>query len=396
VTSDGGSSVTARGVCWSTSQNPTTSNSKTTNGTGVGSYTSNITGLSPNTTYYVRAYATNSEGTAYGEQKTFSTNAQQATPSVTTGAVINISATTATCDGNVTADGGLPVIARGVCWSTSVNPTTSNSKTTNGTGLGTYTSNISGLSPNTTYYMRAYATNANGTAYGEQRTFKTQQEQGSVFGSFTDSRDGIVYKTVTIGEQVWMAENLAYLPRVVGPATGSYTEPHYYVYGYDGTNVTAAKATTNYNKYGVLYNWPAALTACPDGWHLPSDAEWTQLEEYLIANGYNYDGTTEGNKIAISLASANGWSSSTNTGTIGNTNPAYDAYRNKSGFSALPGGYRSLYGSFDRIGYGGHWWSSTQYGTNLAWFRTLDYTNSDVPRGYSDRVDGFSVRCVRD
>ena len=126
VTSDGGSSVTARGVCWSTSQNPTTSNSKTTNGTGVGSYTSNITGLSPNTTYYVRAYATNSEGTAYGEQKTFSTNAQQATPSVTTGDITNITTTTASCSGNVTSDGGAAIIASGVCWSTSENPTTSN------------------------------------------------------------------------------------------------------------------------------------------------------------------------------------------------------------------------------------------------------------------------------
>jgi len=402
VTSDGKATVAARGVCWSTSENPTVANSKTTNGTGVGTYTSNITGLSPNTAYYVRAYATNSEGTAYGEQKTFTTNAQQATPSVTSGDVTNITTTTASCSGNVTSDGGSSVTARGVCWSTSQNPTTSNSKTTNGTGVGTYTSHITGLSPNTTYYVRAYATNSQGTAYGEQRTFRTLTASDIEYGSFTDSRDGIVYKTVTIGEQVWMAENLAYLPSVVGPATESYTAPYYYVYGYDGTSVATAKATSNYTTYGVLYNWPAALTACPEGWHLPSDEEWTQLETYLANNGHNYDGSLGGDnirdKIAISLASATGWDADPENypGAIGNTNPAYDAYRNKSGFSALPGGYRRRSGAFDVIGIDGTWWSSTQYGTHSAWFRALHYSNSHVRRNTTDREDGLSVRCMRD
>jgi len=317
-------------------------------------------------------------------------------PSVTTGDVTDITTTTATCGGNVTADGGAAVTARGVCWSTTQNPTTANSKTTNGTGLGTYTSNITGLSPNTTYYVRAYATNANGTAYGEQRTFKTQQEQDPGDGSFTDSRDGHQYETVTIGSQVWMAENLAYLPSVVGPATGSTTEPHYYVYGYDGTSVATAKATTNYQTYGVLYNWPATLTACPPGWHLPSDAEWTQMEEYLIANGYNYDGTTSGNRIAISMASATGWNSSTNTGAIGNTNTAYDAYRNKSGFTALPGGYRRTLGPFYNVGFDGYWWSSTQSSGHYAWHRHLYFSSSHVGRSIDGKVAGFSVRCLRD
>ena len=212
--------------------------------------------------------------------------------------------------------------------------------------------------------------------------------------TFTDSRDSKVYKTVTIGNQVWMAENLAYLPSVVGPATESFTEPHYYVYGYDGTNVTAAKGTTNYNKYGVLYNWPAALTACPEGWHLPSDAEWTQLEEYLIANGYNYDGTTTGNKIAKSMANYSGWNTSTVTGAIGNTD--YPEYWNKSGFSALPGGYRFNDGSFYLIGYFGNWWSSTQSNTNNAWSHDLYYDRSYVNRNRNNKERGFSVRCLRD
>jgi len=233
---------------------------------------------------------------------------------------------------------------------------------------------------------------------------------GIVFGSFTDSRDGKVYKTVTIGEQVWMAENLAYLPAVSALATGSKTEPHYYVYGYDGTDVTEAKATEEYKTYGVLYNWASAMDraassdkipsgvqgACPPGWHLPSDAEWTQLENYMIANGYNYDGTTTGNKIAISLASATGWDAYNNPGAIGNTNTAYDAYRNKSGFSALPGGYRDYDGStFGRIGNYSSWWSSAEYNADYVWDRTLLY-DSRSARWYGSFKDhGFSVRCVR-
>ena len=376
VTSDGGSSVTARGVCWSTSQNPTTSNSKTTNGTGVGSYTSNITGLSPNTTYYVRAYATNSEGTAYGEQKTFSTNAQQATPSVTTGDITNITTTTASCSGNVTSDGGAAIIASGVCWSTSENPTTSNSKTTNGTGLGTYTSNITGLSPNTTYYVRAYATNSQGTAYGEQRTFRTLTASDIEYGSFTDSRDGIVYKTVTIGEQVWMAENLAYLPAVNPSSSGSHDEPYYYVYGYQSTNVSAAKATTNYTTYGVLYNWQAAMTACPEGWHFPSDAEWTQLTDYLggedVAGG------------KMKEAGLSHWDSPNEGAT------------NSSGFTALPCGYRYREGKFYNLGFYGDWWSSTQLSIIYVWNRGMTYSYHHVTRNAYLKENGFSVRCIRD
>ena len=323
-------------------------------------------------------------------------------PSVTTGDVTDITTTTAFCGGNVTADGGAAVIARGVCWSTLENPTTSDSKTTDdlaqrtkaedGTGLGTYTSHVTGLSPNTTYYVRAYATNANGTAYGEQRTFKSQQEQGSVFGSFTDSRDGNHYETVTIGSQVWMAENLAYLPSVVGPETGSEYDgyeayPFYYVYGYDGASVATAKATANYTTYGVLYNWPAAITACPEGWHLPSDAEWKQLEMYLgitsaQADATGWRGTAEGGKLKEEGTTH--WDSP-NTGAT-----------NSSGFTALPGGYRFSNGIFGSFGITGYWWSSTEYNTNYAWARILDYDLSTVYRGNYLKGNGFSVRCLRD
>jgi uncharacterized protein (TIGR02145 family) len=325
-------------------------------------------------------------------------------PKVTIGQLTNISTTTATFSANVASDDESSITARGVCWSTSPYPTTSDFKTINGTGSGTYTSNIAGLSPNTTYYVRAYARNAQGTVYGElMKSFRTSPSPnpspGMVGNTFTDPRDGKVYKTVKIGNQTWMAENLAYLPSVAGPVAESETTPYYYVYDYNGTNVSAAKATNNYNTYGVLYNWPAALTVCPDGWHLPSDAEWTQLENYLIANGYNYDGSTTGNKIGKSLASASGWNSYSETGSVGNTD--YPAYRNKSGFTALPGGNRgydeAYYFGYDvDIGYAGYWWSSTQSSTYNAWSRALSYNLSIVSWDSNDKGYGFSVRCVRD
>lgn len=175
VTDDGGASVTARGVCWSTSQNPTISDNHTSDGNGTGSFTSNLTNLTANTTYYVRAYATNENGTSYGEQKSFTTLQNIELPTVTTAEVTDITQTTAVSGGNVTDDGGVAVTARGVCWSKDPNPTIDNSFISNGNGTGSFTIEISGLTSATTYYVRAYATNSEGTSYGEQKTFTTLQ-----------------------------------------------------------------------------------------------------------------------------------------------------------------------------------------------------------------------------
>ena len=173
VTATGGCAVTARGVCWSTSTNPTISNSHTTDGSGTGSFTSNINSLAANTTYYVRAYATNSAGTGYGSTLSFTTLPACTLPTVTTASITAILATSATGGGNVTATGGCAVTARGVCWSTSTNPTISNSHTTDGSGTGSFTSNINSLAANTTYYVRSFATNSIGTGYGNTQSFTT-------------------------------------------------------------------------------------------------------------------------------------------------------------------------------------------------------------------------------
>lgn len=172
ISSDGGASVTARGVVWSTSPSPTINGNKTNDGTGTGSFTSNMTGLLPSTKYYVRAYASNAIGTAYGEEQTFVTDI--ALPVVVTSDITDITSSSAKGGGSITSDGGSEIIAKGVVWSTSQNPTISlSTKTNDGTGTLSYTSTLSNLNPGTTYYVRAYATNAKGTAYGEQKTFSS-------------------------------------------------------------------------------------------------------------------------------------------------------------------------------------------------------------------------------
>ncbi len=174
ITSDGGSTVTQRGVCWSTNQNPTIADNITSNGSGSGSFTSYITSLNANTTYYSRAYATNGVGTAYGNQINFTTtNIGGSLPTLTTVSASNVTNNSAVSGGNITSDGGSTVTQRGVCWSTNQNPTIADNITSNGSGSGSFTSYITSLNANTTYYSRAYATNGVGTAYGNVLSFST-------------------------------------------------------------------------------------------------------------------------------------------------------------------------------------------------------------------------------
>ena len=191
VTSNGGVSVTTRGVCWNTSVNPTTANSKTIDGSGQGVFVSSLTELTANTCYYIRAYATNSLGTAYGNEITFTTLLSPVIPTVTTAGVTNITATTALSGGDVLSDGGANVIFRGICWSINPNPTIMDSHTTDGNGIGVFVSNLTGITLGTLYYVRAYALNSVGTAYGNEVSFTPLEIGQSYQGGIIFYLDGI-------------------------------------------------------------------------------------------------------------------------------------------------------------------------------------------------------------
>jgi uncharacterized protein (TIGR02145 family) len=277
----------------------------------------------------------------------------------------------------VKQDSNSELLGYGICYSNHSNPIFGDCNLSEKVNDSVFRLNL--ITANTgDVYIRAYAHSVFGIAYSEDTLVNI------------DARDGNAYKTVKIGNQIWLAENLKYLPSVVGPSTGSETTPYYYVYGYDGTNVTDAKATSNYTTYGVLYNWPAAMAGagssnsipsgvqgiCPAGWHLPSAAEWTQLTYYLggkdVAGG------------KLKEAGYDHWQSP-NTGAT-----------NETGFTALPGGYRNEFGYFDNIGYFGLWWSATENGARYAWYRRMNYSGSNVNRDDRSKDVGISVRCVRD
>ncbi len=302
-------------------------------------------------------------------------------PVLSTYEVTEISTTTGMSGGNITSDEGFTVTVRGVCWSTSQTPTPSDNKTEDGTGAGHFTSKIKGLLINTTYYVRAYATNRNGTGYGSTMSFTTQRAESA--GNFTDPRDNNVYKTVIIGDQVWMAENLRYLPVVNGQNARSNSEPSYYVYDFDmnDSSVVNAKESINYITYGVLYNWHAAIAGeessyenpsgvqgvCPPGWHLPSNAEWIQL--------FDYSG---GADVAGGKLKAKTHWNNPNSGAT-----------NEYLFSALPGGEFGFF-DFNEIGSSGNWWSSS----GRCW--SIDYDDIDVSWNSAAKYYGLSVRCIRD
>jgi len=198
----------------------------------------------------------------------------------------------------------------------------------------------------------------------------------SLDGTFTDERDNHLYKSVQIGNQTWMAENLAYLPSVSPSNTGSETKPNYYVYNYQGLDVNEAKTTANYSIYGVLYNFEAAQTACPSGWHLPSTKEWQILVEFL-----------GGESVARNKLSE--------TGTAHWINPKSTA-TNSSSFTAFPGGGRDYDdGKFSNLGAKATFWSSSKLYSRLGLFWVIEtYDKIDQASNYNN--SGYSVRCLQD
>jgi uncharacterized protein (TIGR02145 family) len=403
VISNGGDIITARGICWSTSQNPSLNDSHTSEGTGIGYFSSNITGLTAGTTYYVRAYATNSAGTAYGQQTSFTA---LDLPVVSTGTVTNITVSTATCGGQVIGTGGSNVTARGVCWSTSQNPTINNSHTSDGSDIGSFTSHIVGLSPNTTYYVRAYATNSVGTAYGEERYFATASSATSGpfycgIDSVTDY-DGNVYHTVEIGQQCWMKENLRtthYTDGIAIPIDTIHSSTVAYRYTPYGDSLLVLT-------YGYLYNWTAVMHGeptsssnpsevqgiCPTGWHVPSDAEWMELTDYMGTQPA-YTSNCNDDYLAKALSDTEGWYITQNLSN--RFTPGFDpTTNNTSGFSAQPAGAFNY--SYEPSGYFAYFWSATECNESNALFRLIQFDSEHMETFCHNKEYGKSVRCLLD
>lgn len=316
-------------------------------GSGGGQFHYMVSNLQLANRYYYRAYAQSAMGTTYGDVLYFETQAEM--PIVLTLDVMDVKASRATVTGNVTATGGASVTHRGVCWSTAQNPTLNDGHTDDGNGLGIFTSHITGLTPDTIYYVRAYATNSVGTTYGEQRSFTTTSPFFCGFDTVTDY-DGNVYHTVEIGQQCWLKENLRtthyadgtdILP---GGATFSATVAYRYAPNDNSSNVPF---------YGYLYNRAAVMRGaptsnanpsgvqgiCPDGWHVPSGAEWMQLIHYVRSKS-QYWCNGDSSFIVQALASPTGYiyqsgSPFDSPYTIKGGNP--NEY-NATGFSALLAG----------------------------------------------------------
>jgi uncharacterized protein (TIGR02145 family) len=394
VMDDGGADVMDSGVCWSTTENPAISDNKASCCAGTGSFIIRLTKLSAGTKYYVRAYATNSAGTGYGNQETFTTGGITL-PSVLTTSVSGIDLTWATSGGLVYDFGGGKVSEKGVCWSRSHSPTILDNKTVD--DFITYysyvpyppwrfTSKLTGLEPRTQYYVRAYATNEAGTSYGTEISFTTQSVNHPTFdpdltyGTVTDI-DGNIYKTIQIGTRTWMAENLKTTKYNDGSSIPLVTGDN------NWTNLSSA-AMCWYNDdpgvykdiYGGYYNIYAVKTnkLCPEGWHVPDKTDWSLMISYLGNEG------SAGGKMKES-------------GTLNWMSPNYGA-TNESGFTGLPGAYRK--DKFFQRGISAYWWSATSnqiYSGTYYDSYVLDYRYKSIwviIMTYSR--SGLNVRCVKD
>ena len=433
----GSDTIMARGVCWSTTPNPTLNDSHSVDGFGLGGYSSIMRDLSPSTTYFVRAYATTMVGTSYGNEFTFTT-ADSELPSVTTAEISDITATSAVCSSTVSHDGFTDVTARGVCWSTSPNPTLEDSHTIDGTGMGDFVSNLNGLEPTTTYHVRAYATNSVGTCYGEDIIFTTACV---ILGGFDENGASNALFSVAVDRQVHFSKgNLQYQ---ASSSTWRFAEHQYDFIGSSNSNISATYTgwidlfgwgTSGWSGSGATYYQPydynsttgygpsgngltgdyanadwGVFNAISNGgnqvgmWRTLTDGEWWYLFEGREDASAKYGTATVDGKTGLVvlpdcwelpdnitfMAGCNGYAS--NTYTL----DQWDEMESNGALFLPAAGYRKSQTFFNNLEEGDYWSSSSgSQQFNAAWQILFDGTyivRYDISRYY-----GFSVRLVKD
>lgn len=386
VSSDGGDAVTARGIVWNTVTSPTISlTTKTNDGSGTGNFSSSITNLISSTTYFIRAYATNSIGTAYSNELSFTTGAI-VLPTVSTTAITGITTNAAVSGGNLTADGGGTITGRGIVWSKTSNPTIAlTTKTTDGSGAGVYTSSISGLSSNTSYFVKAYATNSAGTAYGNEINFTTQNvNYSTVYPAGTVFCNNVATAVVDVINpatgKIWMDRNLG-ASQVATSSTDSSAYGDLYQWGRraDGHQCRNSSTSTIISSSDLPNNGNFIVTLQDPNWHSPQNNNlWQGIsgKNNPCPSGYRLPTETELNAERLS------WSSNNMIGAF--ASPLKFTVAGKRGAGD---------GSLSNVGTIGSYWSST---VGNPYSRLLDfYVNGASTISNDLRVFGFTVRCIK-
>jgi len=406
--------ITSCGFCMDTVANPSVAGNQQVYSTSFnledGDIYYLVSNLQTGVTYHVRCFAINANDIYYGDDRTFIIDNNCNLLQVNTFNVSNIGTYSATARFSVFSDDNCEISQCGVCWGTqpSLNLDSDTSITMTGSA-GEHSLTINGLEPETIYYVQAFATNPAGTEYGQVVAFRTDAETGTDCGTLMDA-DSNVYHTVLLGTQCWMKENLRTTHYADGTeiplgSAASTTEPYrYYPTGYYDENINFR----NVPLYGYLYNWQAVMHGastsssnpsgvqgiCPTGWHVPSSAEWTQLVDYLASDGFQCGSNST--SVSKSMASMNGWNSSSTTCSVGND----PSMNNASGFTAVAGGYNigsSICSPIEDMAY--FWTCTSLYGpvlNNFVYQRSISYDSAEFSSGNGMKNWELSVRCIRD
>ena len=390
VFDEGNGPVIARGLVWSLDHIPTleSHDGLTSEGTGPGLFTSEMNDLSPSTEYKVRAFAANKAGYSYGMLYYFTTlPVNAAAPEIITTTPEVVATDSAQLGGMILSSGGTEIIEKGVYWGFSPGPEVTGTKINAGSGPERFTVKVTGLQPNKKYYVKAYVKCLYGEYLGMQVSFTTRLVlSGEIgfnnsisYGSVTDI-EGNVYKTVQIGSQTWMAQNLRTTKYNDGTTIANITSNSTWITLESPAYCWYNNLIENKNLIGAHYNWYAVNTnkLCPTGWHVPSDNEWTTLTDYL--------GGLEIAGAKMKEAGFTHWEEP-NVGA-----------KNSSGFTAIPAGARrGIEGSFTGLGLYDSWWSSTEYNIYKSWYRSVATINTNVWRSSGTlKQAGTSIRCIKD